>query len=501
MNASGVWFGNEAWPSGKSPGAFARDVFRLEKCQTDKQRALAFYTWFQRCMCRGRHPVAPGFNGLLMTNNPLTTFTWGHHQCTGWGWVATEAFQAAGMKARRSTIHDSGHTIYEVWYAGENGKEGWHAFDPFLGWYYLNDEGEVASCAELAANPDLAIHPRGGPARIGNHPERSVLDYPFHTGDNLDAVQPVCNEELAYEPQIGQNYENLWRPELPYLAWGDAQYKFGAHCDISLFDEAGRVRYPEHYPYWKNYVWPTARIDGIGGGQPVRWAGCGAMRWHPLLYGETVAYRADNAVFDKGMLRPSGVNKHCEVWWHIKVPFQITYLRLMPIVEATGSDLFGLAVSPDAGKSILSIHWKNGIPPKLITHGPPEFKTDGTEAVPAANPSIRGCREFWLRLDMSSKSAASPLRVLDLGVTVGYQLNMQTLPRIQPGDNALYLEAAKLDGVRLQAEWVYTHPKGQRIDTVELDKSGRTQKKTNADVAAPDDLIMRGTSLRCLPAK
>ncbi len=192
-----MWFGNELWPSGKSPGAFARDVFRLENCKTDKQRALAFYTWFQRCMCRGRMPETPGFNGMLTSSDPLTTFAWGHHQCTGWGWVATEALQAAGVKARRSVVNNSGHTFYEVWYAGENGKESWHAFDPFLGWYLLNEDGEVASCAELAANPDLSIHPRGGPSRLGNHPERSVLGYSHYTGDNLDIVQPVRNEELS----------------------------------------------------------------------------------------------------------------------------------------------------------------------------------------------------------------------------------------------------------------------------------------------------------------
>src|SRR5688572_4019760 len=120
MNAKGVWFGNEAWPSGASPGAFAKDVFRIEKCRTDKEKALAFNKWFLRCMNRGMLPHVPGMGGLLRTADPLHSFLWGHHECTGWGWVATEALQAAGLKARRSVVSNSGHTFYEVWYAGED---------------------------------------------------------------------------------------------------------------------------------------------------------------------------------------------------------------------------------------------------------------------------------------------------------------------------------------------------------------------------------------------
>ncbi len=45
-----------------------------------------------------------------------------------------------------------------------------------------------------------------------------------------------------------------------------------------------------------------------------------------------------------------------------------------------------------------------------------------------------------------------------LQITVGYQLNMSIIPRLVPGNNALYLQAEKLDGVKLVAEWAYGHP-------------------------------------------
>ena len=53
MGAKGVWLGNPAWPGNKSCKQFTEDVFRLAGAKTDKQKALAFYDWIQRCMMRG----------------------------------------------------------------------------------------------------------------------------------------------------------------------------------------------------------------------------------------------------------------------------------------------------------------------------------------------------------------------------------------------------------------------------------------------------------------
>jgi hypothetical protein len=501
MNARGVWFGNESWPSGASPGAFARDVFRLEACRTDKERALAFNKWLLRCMNRGPNLKLPGLGGYIHSADPLALFTsWGHNECTGWGWVAAEALQAAGMKARRAVAFKSGHTFYEVWYAGEDGKEGWHAFDPFIGWHFLNEHGEVASCEELAANPDLVLHPRGGSARLGHHPERSGFLHRYQVHDLLDVVQPVRNEELHYNPVAGQTFSLLWRPELPELAWRDdatqdpnsptpsLERAIGAHCDISLYDEEGKPRYPEHHAYWKNYVWGTERGDGINGSQPVRWHGCGALRWQPLLLGESAAWRSANAVFENGTVRPSGARKHCEVWWHISLPYLATYLRLHPAVDLGGGDLLGFAVSPDAGRSLHSFYynWRTpGATPKLIS------------LLPGDAPSIRGLREFWLRLDMSTQSNDSPLRMRGLQLTVGCQVNMNVLPRLVPGKNTLFLQADEMDGVKLQAEWAYTHPDGEKTEVVNLDASGRATRNVDPAVKRPDELIMRGVTLRC----
>jgi hypothetical protein len=184
MKASGVWFGNAQWPSGSSPGAFARDVYRLESCKTDRDKALALNKWMVRCMNRGANLKVPSpLGGLAHCFDPTLLFTsWGHNECTGWAFVAVEALLSSGLKARRIAIANCAHTVYEVWYQGLDGKEGWHLFDPFLGWYLLNDAGEVPSCEELGANPDWATNPRpGGRSRHGHHPNpfgRAVLSVP-----------------------------------------------------------------------------------------------------------------------------------------------------------------------------------------------------------------------------------------------------------------------------------------------------------------------------------
>lgn len=489
MRATGVWFGNLAWPSGSSPGAFARDVFRLERCETDREKALVFYKWFQRCMMRGPNLKIPGLGGYIRCSDPHLVFTsWGHNSCTGWGWVATEALQAAGLKARRAVI--SGHTFYEVWYKGIDGVEGWHAFDPFIGWFFTTDAGEVASCEELAAHPDLVTHPRpGGPSRLGHHPERAGVLHRYQVGDNLDVVQPPNNYELRYEPQVGMVFTNLWRPELPDLALDWEENRMGgSHCDVSMYDEEGKPRFSDHFPYWEHYAWPATADGRAGTGQDVRWHGCGALRWQPLLFGKDAAWQSANAIFEDGTVRPTGAKKHCEVWWHVKLPYMASYLRLNVAADTSGGDLVGFSISPDAGRSLHNIYWESGSPPKLLSFGPNDV------------PGIKGMQEFWLRLDMSTQAAASPLRIRGLHICVGYQQNMHLQPRLVPGENELYVQADKLDGMKLVTQWTYTHPEGDRVECVELCKPGREVRKVNPGIAKPDGLIMRGVTLKCLPA-
>ncbi len=150
--------------------------------------------------------------------------------------------------------------------------------------------------------------------------------------------------------------------------------------------------------------------------------------------------------------------------------------------------MLGISVSPDNGQSLHNLHWSGSHPPKVI------------DLNPKTAPSIAGLREFLIRIDMSSQSSSSNLRVRGFQINVGYQVNMNVLPRLLPGENELYLKADSISpDVKLQAEWAYSHPSDEMVDTVTLDKSGESKVKKTLDIKQPSDIIMRGVSLKCLP--
>jgi hypothetical protein len=266
----------------------------------------------------------------------------------------------------------------------------------------------------------------------------------------------------------------------------------GCSCSITPYDEEGRARYPEHLPYWNHYMWPSKPANGAAslGTQPVRWHGSGCLRWQPLQWGEKAALSSVNTIFENGTVRPCGPRKHAEIWWKIQVPYLASYIRISAAMDTgSGGDLIGFSISPDGGKSRHGVYW-----------GPPKGRLE-VVVPPSATPSIRGMQEFWFRLDMSTQSPASNLRVRSMQINVGYQHNMHIQPRLVPGDNELYVQADSLDGVKLQTDWAYTHPDGERVETVELESGKRSAKTVNPKISKPDDLIMRGVTLRCLPAK
>ena len=116
-------------------------------------------------------------------------------------------------------VHKQGHTYYEVWYKGDDGIEQWHAFDPYIGWYFLNENGEVASCEQLAKNPQLVQNPLPGhPVPLGSHPERSGLGHRHRTEDFVIIDQPLRLEENAWDLKRGMEVTYNFMPEVPHKA-------------------------------------------------------------------------------------------------------------------------------------------------------------------------------------------------------------------------------------------------------------------------------------------
>ena len=508
MNASNVWVGNEAWPTNRSLGEFAKDCFRLSGAKTDRDKAMAFYGWMIRCMQRGGpNPVlSDGCGGYSRCFDPLIDWaSCGQGECTFWGWIATEALCAAGLKARRVVVHKNGHTFYEVWYKGKDGVEQWHAFDPFGGGYFLNEKGEVASWEQLAKNPRLVQDPLPGHAvPLGHHPDLAHLAHRHQLADQVFIEQPIRNDRLGWDLQKGQQVTVLWMPEAPHkalFAWhpepGEAVppeaagHPNGAHCEITELSRLGEILYPEHEPYWANYRWPTPGGTGRNEGRPVRWHGSGALRWKPLLRGEAAAAYAIQAQFENGTIRPAGQHVFTEVWYHFRLPYLVSFLMLDYDVVGAGDDYCGFCVSADDRRTLWPLKQKSYAPHYgEILNGQREWKRK--------EPSVQGLREFWLRVDMFSHHASPGLALQGLNVTVGFQHNMDAQPKLVPGDNALWIEAEKLDrNTKLGAEWVYQVDGKQQKSGFELSKAGRAAGRVRVDTDCPSRICMTGLRISC----
>lgn len=484
--AKNVWIGNDRWPSGRNLGEFARDVFRIEKCETDREKALAFYEWLIRVMMRGPNFTVPdGFGTYSRSFDPMAMFaSFGCFECTGWGWVGAEALQAAGLKARRVVGQNDGHTIYEVFYDGA-----WHAFDAFQAWYFLNEKNEVASCEELTRHPRLVHNPVGTSAPLGYHTDFAFIGKRHAWSDALDIVQKIRDETYGWDLKRGMEIANLFEPADPLLALycGEA-YPRGSHCQIAAYNHKGAPNFPQHEPYWRNYRKNMRDFSWFNTDKPMRTHGAGALRWQPLLYGAEAPVWSAHACFENGTVRPSGANKHCEVWYEIKAPYLMSYLFIEGYIKGGGSDYAGLALSADGGKTVTPIG------EKLMK----SFRIrNGLEERKAGKPSVQYARNLMVRLDMHSHSSDATPLLEALRITAGYQQNMFTQPMLLPGKNTLWLEAKDVENATLTAEWNYTL-KG-RDDSIELSSAqeGKTEKTVDLDFDRQEDMVMRGVSIRC----
>ncbi|HTL51147.1 MAG TPA: hypothetical protein VL860_01085 [Planctomycetota bacterium] len=504
MTGTNIWLGNQRWPSNRSCAEFGRDVFRLAGARTDKEKAFAFYHWLTRCMMRGQTLWSQNnAGGYSSSFDPLLVFTsWGTGFCSYWGWIATACLNGAGLKTRRIVAFNNAHTFYEVWYRGDDGREQWHAFDPFLGWYFMNRHGEVASCEELGADPQLVQDPLPGHAEpLGHHPDRAHLGHLQRAGEFLIIEQPLRDESNQWSLARGMNATFNFMPSAPEHALfvdrglGEnpaGMLKQGTHCWIPEIGRNGRQLHPEHLPYWRNYLWATPETDGINEGRPVRWHGSGALRWKPLNYGLAAACETHQVRIENGQMKTTGSRHFGEAWYHFKLPYLITHLIVDYDVVGDGGDYWGLTLSADDRRS--------QFPMKLKSHAPGfGFAHNGQAEWKAQQPSVQGLREFWLRVDLFSNSAEPRLAVRGLNVTVGFQHNMHLQPRLLPGANPLWLEAGALDpGVRLRSEWIYTQGRREQSVLLELDRAGRAERTVEVAAESPEDIVMTGIRMECL---
>ena len=83
-----------------------------------------------------------------------------------------------------------------------------------LGWYFLNESGEVASCEQIAANPQLVQNPiEGHPVPLGHHPERGGLGHRHRTEDQIYIDQPIRKKQSEGSLEKGMEVTHNFFPE------------------------------------------------------------------------------------------------------------------------------------------------------------------------------------------------------------------------------------------------------------------------------------------------
>ena len=180
-----------------------------------------------------------------------------------------------------------------------------------------------------------------------------------------------------------------------------------------------------------------------------------------------------------------------EVWYHIKVPYQINQLLIDYDIMGGSNDYCGFAISTDDRRSLWSLkqksykpHWGN------IENGQAEWVR--------GEPSVQGLKEFWLRVDMYSHDEKPTLALQALNITVEFQHNMNLQPRILPGENPLYLEAETVDdGSVLEAEWIFQVNGEQEKIKLGLKSAGVIEERIQRDEKCPSELFMTGLRLTC----
>ena len=113
-------------------------------------------------------------------------------------------------------------------------------------------------------------------------------------------------------------------------------------------------------------------------------------------------------------------------------------------------------------------------------------------------PTPSYMRWLWPEADADEDKPIT-LAVQALDVAVGFQHNMYIQPRLLPGENPLWLEAAVLnDGAKLQAEWIYQLASEERRCELRLERPDRAQKNVFLEAHCPSEILMTGIRLDCL---
>jgi hypothetical protein len=522
----------DRWPDSHTLDAFVRDIIRLEGARTDQEKVLALFVWNQRVMRHGYGYVEGATREvLLQTSLREDADQWRYGvidpvkilNVYGEGWCDTRSrlfhalCHAAGLKSETVSVFDP---KVRVWYRDDDGVERWHFFDPFRSWYvFTRDGSRIASYEELVTDPTLLTAP-----------SKTSVPFSYTTEENRtwmfqeDGTLFPQNAHTSFKLLPGDYHRmdlSLRRGERLQLNWSAAGKYYGIYEDFreahactngphshifsgpgtehTTFAKGGeQIIDPLNWPYVKNYYRPCDNPACPFAGRPVKWYGNGVLTYEPDL-SSLARYR--DGLYSWGSyrnvaskpapagvpgLRPQRADEESWVLFRVDSPYVLVDGTIdVRARRGAAGDRCTIQLSVDKGDTWRDVWSAEGLGEQRATVniGQQPWKTNQSSVV----------SQYGLLVRVMMKAADPATTGVDaLRITGDLELNMFTLPMLQPGHNRIRFAARHVDaGEALRVTFGWDDRAGAGRTDVRTIRVAHETYTIHTDAAAPDDITMR----------
>ena len=423
--ATDVWVSCDRWPDASDVRRFGLDAIRLSGAKTEHEKATAVYRWVRRWMIftgNGKGAPAERLTPRL-GNNPCVhepaklLNVYGAHWCGGQARVVELIWRALGFRAEKVAV--GGHTIVGMHYRDDDGVQRWHTLDV--------SHSHVVWDKSLRRL--LGVNER--PARDGG-------GHYYGLPGNGHLYTNNHRMEMAFRP--GEKLERIWGN------WGKPYQDNAARKNNRM---AKKVPSYERGPY-------PPFVFGNG-----RWTYSPDLtnpRWIKGLVSPPTGM-AD------GALQPAKAGKPAAAVWHFSTPYIVSDAEVkMTIKRKSAKDIIRLHVSVDNGKT-----WKQMWQcPDDVTGEKevsasicPKFDVGQKVEPPEGFHSPFGHYAYQVKVELLGKDKPEDCSVKAISFETFVQLNILSLPQLQPGRNRITVRGKPAEGTALKVTYVWDDPKGK----------------------------------------
>ncbi len=462
--AHDVWVSCDRWPDGSDMRRFGMDAIRLSKATTDHEKALAVYRWVRRwmifnnkkgCATEQLNPDTTGHPWVMQADKLLNVH--GVHWCGGQARVVEQIWRALGYRAEK--VIRGSHTVVGMNYQDFDGISRWHGLDvshSAVAWHHSYKR--LLSLDELSTQWYAFFYQYGLPGNGHLYFNDHRMELSFRRGEKLTRL-----------------WGNVGKPYQDNAARGKGM--------------AQKVPERERGPYFPftygNGIW-TYSVDPSQPG------------WERGL--------AQNPVdMENGRLQPLKTGKAATAVWHFRSPYIISQANAkVRFFRQTAHDLIRLYLSIDNGLTWVSI-WTCpddavGSKEVVIPIGE-KFAVSEKGAAPPKNfqsPFGRYAYRLKLELIASGKPKSCQVNGIEFENTV--QLNMFSLPQLQPGKNSILVRGNIEPGEALQITYVWDDPKGRDRRNVTVVEALPFEYEINTAGEQWEDCVCKSITIEAVPA-